>query len=396
MCATTWGRFKVAETSIQWTATQMPDGTWRAGYTFNPWTRCTKASPACDFCYAETWAGRATHPVDSTGMKLPLWGDAAPRDMTSDHYWRQPLRWNREAKESGVRSKVFCASLADVFEEHPAITASEARERLWLLIEVTPWLDWMLLTKRPENIMLMIPERWRKQLPANVWVGCTAENQEWAEKRIPHLLMVPAVVRFLSIEPMLGPVDLTDLILHDDGPGEAHYSALECDVDVADDGEWLGKTVNLVIVGGESGPHARPMHPAWVRSVRDQCSVERVPFHFKQHGEWEPVSSFESYMDGIEAMCDVTEWKKMSHKVAIVHYDGRVEKPEAPYEQWWNDFADRNSTLLWAAGLEDWLTGKEPWVMHFVGKHAAGRTLDDRTWDEMPVTITSDLTKAST
>lgn len=388
----------MAETTIQWTATLMPDGTWRAGYTFNAWLRCTRVSDACLSCYAETWAGRAKHPVDSTGKKLPLWGDDAPRDMTSDHYWRQPLRWNREAQESGVQSKVFCASLSDVFEDHPAINASGARERLWLLIETTPWLIWMVLTKRPENIMKMIPERWRKQLPPNVWVGTTTENQEWAEKRIPHLFMVPSVVRFLSIEPMLGPVDLTDLVLRDGNPdhGEAHYSALECDVDPIDDGDWLGKTVNLVIVGGESGPHARPSHPDWARSVRDQCIAEGVPFHFKQHGEYEPVCSAESYIDGIEGMGDVTEWKKMSHKVAIVHHDGRVEKPEgAGYEQWWNDFATRNEASM-AEGSDTSMVGEDPWVMHFVGKHVAGRMLDGRTWDQMPVTDTSYLTKATT
>lgn len=319
-------------------------------HTFNPWTRCERVSPACDNCYAETWAGRATHPKDAEGKSLPLWGADAPRDPTSAHNWRQPVKWNEAAKLAGVRARVFCASLADVFEDHPAITASGARERLWTLIEATLWLDWMLLTKRTENIMEMVPERWRKGLPVNVWIGCTAESQEWAEKRIPHLLRVPAAVRFLSIEPMVGPVDLNDLVLRDGNPGEAHYSAIESDVPVEDDEEWKCAKIHLVIVGGESGGKARPMNPNWARSIRDQCVESGVAFHFKQWGEW----GIADMLAGGDLGGDMRRGT-----VQIVKLDG---EPDGHFR-------------------------KGDAMMRRVGKKVAGRLLDGRTWDEMPARI---------
>lgn len=205
-------------------------------------------SPGCDYCYAETWAKR-------TGYAI--WGRRELRRQLSESYWRQPLLWNREAGKRKVRARVFCASMADVFEWRADL--NPLRERLWRLIEVTPHLDWLLLTKRPHLVSRLGP--WAAEWPENVWLGTTVENQRWAEKRIPHLVRVPAKTRFLSCEPLLGPIDLA---------------------------EWRD-SIHWVIAGGESGANARPSDPAWFRSLLAQCREAGIPFHFKQWGEWSPV-----------------------------------------------------------------------------------------------------------
>jgi len=174
--------------------------------------------------------------------------------VTGAATWGQPLRWNRDAQQEGRQHRVFCASMADVFEFHPQL--DEPRARLWALVEATPYLDWQLLTKRPMNILRMVPESWRAGLPANVWIGTSVEDQERANLRIPHLLRVPARVRFLSCEPLLGPVDLTP---------------------------WLD-ALHWVITGGESGPHARPLDPDWVQGLRDQCQAGDMALFHKQWG----------------------------------------------------------------------------------------------------------------
>lgn len=171
-------------------------------------------------------------------------------------YWQQPMKWNAKAAAAGVRKRVFCASMADVFE-HGA-TLDVWRSRLWALIGATPQLDWLLLTKRPQNILRMSP--WHGDWPANVWVGTTVENQAMAKKRLKFLERVPAVVRFVSCEPLLGHVDLMDSLRRGG--------------------------VNWVIAGGESGPKSRPSNPDWFRALRDQCLGSGVPFHFKQWGDW--------------------------------------------------------------------------------------------------------------
>ena len=227
-------------------------------HTFNPWWGCTKVSPACTNCYADAFARRVGSNV---------WGPKAPRRFFRDAHWGEPIRWNREAEREGRAKRVFCASMADVFEGRPDLVSS--RERLWSLISETPWLDWLLLTKRPENIVNMVP--WRGVWPANVWVGTTVENDEWAAERIPHLSRLPAAVRFLSCEPLLGPLDLSAWL-------RPRPRANAKDMHQID---W-------VIAGGESGHHARPMDPVWLRSIRDQCVHADVPFHFKQWGDWSP------------------------------------------------------------------------------------------------------------
>ena len=272
-----------ANSKIEWT-----------DHTFSPWTGCTKVSPACDHCYAEGWAKRSGH-VE--------WGSGQPRRRTSDANWLMPLKWNREAERTGVRPRVFCASLADVFDN---AVDPQWREDLFDLIAATPNLDWLLLTKRIGNVgnMLPVPFDFDKHFP-NVWLGATVVNQEEADRDIPKLLDVPARVRFLSMEPLLGPVDLRALQY-----GEGEIDALKPyqweDVIAAwrdttpewveDFEDWFGVTLNdglsgpmhaaldWVIVGGESGHGARPMSPDWARSIRDQCEEAGVALFVKQMG----------------------------------------------------------------------------------------------------------------
>lgn len=236
-----------ADSKIEWT-----------DHTFSPWVGCTKISPGCDHCYAESWAKR-------TGGAA-LW--QGERRRTTAANWRQPLKWNREAAAAGIRQRVFCSSLADVFDNQ---VPAEWRDDLWRLIFATPHLDWLLLSKRPQNIATMLPRdgdflgaRWPWP---GVWLGTTVENQAEADRRIPHLLAVPKAKWFLSCEPLLGPIRF------DRVPG---FNRLGLDVSRL----W-------VIAGGESGPGARPMHPDWARLLRDQCAAAGVPFLFKQWGEWQ-------------------------------------------------------------------------------------------------------------
>jgi len=232
----------MARTKIQWVT-----------YTFNPWWGCVQVSPACDHCYAMVLARRLGrrqfgHPVE--------WGPGGQRGYIADAKWLEPLRWDRLAAKRGRRERVFCGSMMDVFEG-----SSEQRphlERLFELIGSTPHLDWLLLTKRPNNVRKLAPS----PLPQNVWVGTTVENQHWADQRLPHLLAVECPIRFLSVEPMLSALDLRGVL----GPGPGR--------------------VNWVIFGGESGVSARGPEGAigWYRDLRDQCASAGVPIFHKQMG----------------------------------------------------------------------------------------------------------------
>jgi protein gp37 len=230
--------------SIEWTH-----------HTFNPWWGCVKVSPACKHCYAEAWAKR---------VGLDLWGPKSPRRFFGEAHWREPLKWNREAEREGQRRRVFCASMADVFETRAEL--NDWRERLWALIAQTPMLDWLLLTKRPEKIGRCVS--WGRSWPHNVWLGTTAENQRWLDKRVPELLRYGgAAVLFISAEPLLGFLDARAYL---PAAGKA------------------GRSLDWVIAGGESGSKARPMNPEWARDLRDQCRSSGAKFHFKQWGHWSP------------------------------------------------------------------------------------------------------------
>lgn len=215
-------------------------------HTFNPWWGCVRVSPGCVHCYAETF-DRRVHGVDKHH-----WGVKAERRFFGDKHWNEPLKWNASAEKEGVRRRVFCASMADAFEDRVELVPQRAR--LLALIEATPALDWLLLTKRPENMVRLAAEMWPGEWPRNVWAGCTVEDQERAMERVPHLRAVPAAVRFLSCEPLLERV-APDL----DG-------------------------IDWVIIGGESGGGARMFARDWARDLIDRCRRAGAAPFVKQLG----------------------------------------------------------------------------------------------------------------
>lgn len=254
-----------ANSSIQWTT-----------HTFNPWIGCQRVSPGCQHCYAEAFDKRVGGAKLPDGTKTLRWGPKAPRVRTGPANWKKPLAWNRAAEKAGERHRVFCASLADVFEDRPELVPWRAE--LFDLIARTPHLDWLLLTKRPGNILRLWPavdfsDGSRCYRPGsdwwpNVWLGTTVEDQQRADERIPALLEVPAVVRFLSCEPLLERVDLSPWI--DEDTNGFRWRA--------------GNAVQWVIIGGESGPGARPFELEWARDLVRQARAGDVAPFVKQLG----------------------------------------------------------------------------------------------------------------
>ncbi len=253
-------------------------------HTFNPWWGCVKVSPACKHCYAEAWAKRV-------GSRV--WGIKAERRFFGDKHWAEPIKWDTAAAEAGERPRVFCASMADVFEDRRDL--DDARLRLWELIEATPNLDWLLLTKRPELVRKMVP--WGQSWPTNIWLGTTVEDQEWAEERLPHLAEIPAAVRFISAEPLLGPLNIS---------------------------RWLGEHIDWVITGGESGPKARPSSPSWFLDLLNQCMASEVPFHFKQWGDWAPGQGLNLAKARASHAADGTMMLRVGKKAAGRVLDGAI------------------------------------------------------------------------
>jgi protein gp37 len=367
-----------SQTGISWTDS-----------TFNPWIGCTKVSPACDHCYAERDMDRR--------LKVVEWGPGKPRHRTSAANWRQPVRWNArpflQCDDCGwrgdaaaarvndslmcdrctgyalkpARRRVFCASLADVFDNEVQVQ--------WLLdlldlIRQTPNLDWLLLTKRIgrthaalEDALAVVKDQQRDYAlytwlvdwimgkpPANVWLGATICNQAEADRDIPKLRAVPARVRFLSIEPMLGPIDLQLGWNNDAG----RWDFMGRDLPL--------RRIDWVIAGGESGPGARPTHPDWVRGLRDQCATAGVSFHFKQWGEWADASGEEPGGPLLRA----------SRSDEIFAADGTMLG--AGYRE------GRKSMGLVEA---DWRERGGAWMCR-VGRRHAGRLLDGREHNEFP------------
>lgn len=245
-------------------------------HTFNPWVGCTKISPACDHCYAEGWAKRSGQVVWS-----------GERKRTSIANWRLPLKWNREAEASGTRPKVFCASLADVFDnEVDPVWFTD----LFELIEATPNLDWLLLTKRIGNVAKMVADgRWFPTHWPNVWIGATICNQAEADRDIPKLLAVPAAKRFLSMEPLLGPVDLS-LCNCDKGskPGPGGAGGVTCP---RCNGAG-GCTVDWVIVGGGRDS---------IASIRKILNEAKTAGSYRSPDQ---IKSIEKYIDDVDNMPD--------------------------------------------------------------------------------------------
>ena len=296
-----------ADTKIEW-----------CHHTFNCWRGCTKVSPGCAHCYADTQSKR-------NPSTLGVWGPNGKRVVAAESAWREVLKWDRAAKEVGDRHRVFCASMADVFEDwtgpmmhsngqilhdgkawyadevwvpreerigKSVIRMSDVRSRLFWLIHETPNLDWLLLTKRPENVGKMVPQEWLKKTgipvagctwktewvshwPKNVWLGVSVEDQARADERIPLLLKTPAYIRFLSCEPLLGPLDLFSV----DGSVSRRMSELN-----PRETGYPADGIDWVIVGGESGHGARPLNVAWVRSIVEQCEEAEIPVFVKQLG----------------------------------------------------------------------------------------------------------------
>ena len=231
-------------------------------HTFNPWWGCTRVSPGCEHCYAAPWAQRF-------GVK---WG----KDYRFFHpeHWHEPERWNRKAERDGVRRRVFCGSMCDVFEKRAKL--DEHRTQLWHLVEATPHLDWLLLTKRPENILDMVPEPWRSRFPDNVWPGTTAETQALYEERVMHLMGVSALVHFVSMEPLLEAITMKCVPPGCGDDTRAHMAP--------DQGGCPANFPEWIIAGGESGAEARPCDLAWLRSLVKQCEGNRLRVFVKQLG----------------------------------------------------------------------------------------------------------------
>lgn len=319
-------------------------------HTFNPWEGCQKVGPGCDHCYAETRNARFG------GGQAPNWGPGAPRRRTSEANWRKPLQWQAKAAEfmaqHGRRQRVFCASLADVFDNQVPV---EWRRDLFALIDQTPDLDWLLLTKRIGNAHAMaMASNWPFPWPRNVWLGATITSQAEADRDIPKLLAVPARVRFLSMEPLLGPVDLTSIRQHLEGESyiEGNVLVRNSTLDRGADRAAL----DWVIVGGESGPGARPMHPDWARSLRDQCAAAGVPFLFKQWGNWRAAAWFDGPDADRDEGDDFVDLDCVDHTFLAI--DGRT----------WDTNGGRH--MYPPMPLGHWC------LMVNEGKKAAGRLLD--------------------
>jgi|SRR3990172_65654 len=280
------------KTKIRWT-----------DHTLDFWWGCLKVSPGCEHCYAETFSKHVGRNIWGPSQTTERWRTKSP--------WLDCLKWDKKARRDGIRRKVFCQSMSDFFEDHPQVTSW--RWHALRILEGFTSLDVQLLTKRIENVTQMVPDSWLENWPSHILIGTSVENQEYADKRIHELLKIPAAVRFLSAEPLLGPIRLPDSFLS------------------------LGKKT-WVIVGGESGPNARPMHPQWVRNLRDQCIVAGVPYFFKRWGMERPMAK--------------SDW------------DDPVCKP--------HDIIQRHG----------W-----PSMRRFHSKGTAGYLLDGREWSQFPDTM---------
>ncbi|MFD0902373.1 DUF5131 family protein [Actinomadura sediminis] len=312
-------------TKIEWT-----------GATWNPVTGCTKVSPGCDNCYAETfaerWRGTPGHHFEA-GFDLTL----RPERL------EQPLRWRKPRR-------VFVNSMSDLFHEG---VPDEFIAEVFSVMARASQHTFQVLTKRHGRMRSLLNRpSFRDNLAhlapwplPNVWLGVSAEDQKRANLRVPALMQTPAAIRFISAEPLLGPINLHHGLTHcptHDFPGG--FCSGPCPDRIAPD--W-------VIVGGESGPGARPMHPDWARTLRDQCTTAGIPFFFKQHGAWVPESMLLHTNGAQAAFLDTDGTFRPLH-------NGRpVEPPMA-----------RGEAI----------------TVRLVSKKTAGRELDGRTWDEFPAT----------
>lgn len=345
------------KSKIEWT-----DATW------NPVTGCSVVSPGCTNCYAMKLAGtRLRHHPSRKGLTAeskagPVWNG----EVRFNRYWlEEPLRWQRPRR-------IFVCAHGDLF--HEAVPADWI-DRVFAVMALARQHTYQVLTKRPARMrayladadaegriidtalmMRELPHQWEWPLP-HVWLGVSAEDQARAEERIPELLATPAAVRFVSAEPLLGPVDLTGYLWGRAEPCADCPRDADCDCGGLPR-HMLGSEPDLawVIVGGESGRDARPMHPDWARSLRDQCQEAGVAFHFKQWGEWGPGAEFEAQGS------------------ARAVYRGEIQTLVG---------LARGEIKLCIPTRDDDSLGP-PLTLERYGKKIAGRTLDGRTWDEVP------------
>lgn len=316
-------------------------------HTVNFWLGCAKVSAACAHCYAEEIANRFHRSRVS-------WGPSGLRWLRLSAALGELRRLNASAERRGVRERVFINSMSDTFEDREDLHA--ARCLLLTSAEFFPALDLLLLTKRPENIRRMVPPEWlHGKWPANVWVGTTVEDQEQADRRLPHLIDCPAPVRFVSAEPLLGAVDLTRV--DDDGVG--HLDVLRgCAFCDGRNEPAPTRRIDWVICGGESGRSARAMHPDWARGLRDQCAATGVPFFFKQWGEHIPWEFDESEFNN----------------VIYSQHGGELRHDDAPRDPC-------NLPKGWDAF---WFEEGDLTLTQRVGKKAAGRLLDGIEHNDFP------------
>jgi protein gp37 len=248
-------------------------------HTMNFWIGCQEVSPACDHCYART--------LNDRRKWVAGWGPHGERRRTAIGNWHKLRKWNRAAEKSGVRARVFCNSLSDFFDNK---APSEWRREAWHYIEQSPHLDFLILTKRPKNIVAMLPDPetgvrpWGDGWP-NVWLGTTAEDQTHLAERAWHLAQVPAVVRFLSYEPALGPIDLRAVT----NRWGTRWNALTGNIQHPASGPRETGAISWVICGGESGPGRRPIDLEWARYVRDDCRFYGKAYFFKQVDKVQPI-----------------------------------------------------------------------------------------------------------
>lgn len=263
----------MSQTSIEWT-----------DYTFNPWWGCTKVSAGCKNCYAEKIAHRYTG---------PKWGDQEPRREASAVTWNLPHVWNSKAEKAQRTFNVFCGSMCDVFEMNPDPTVTSGQYELFKLIHQTPFLNWQLLTKRPESILELMPGgiqnpllvqsigNWYRNPPRNVWYGTSVEDEATARRRLPYLLNVPAHLRFVSVEPLLESVSLSKWFACPICPMRFRENGLGMGCPACD---FTGKAIHWVIIGGESGPGCRPCNLQHIRDLVGECLAYEIPVFVKQLG----------------------------------------------------------------------------------------------------------------
>lgn len=381
---------------IEWT-----DATW------SPTLGCTKVSPGCDNCYAiktvHRLAGNPNPKIHEAAEGLTAYRPGHGLMWTGNVRTLPgrldiPLRWRKPRR-------IFVDSQSDLFHDR---VPDEFIASVFAVMAATPQHTYQILTKRHSRMRsLLASETFTREVfnaytrkcygvlyedwwpLRNVWLGVSVEDQKWADTRIPALLDTPAAVRFLSCEPLLGPVDLSELLTNrkpvtDDGYDAPDGAIVDGMERVGDSWERREQVLHWLIVGGESGHQARPMHPEWARGLRDQCVTAGIPFLFKQWGEWGPAP-------WVVRVCDpAVGWQGTKEELAVAKADAEARGATHVYASWAHEYGHdlyepvaKPWSIERADPLDDHQAPMRRW-----GKHAAGRELDGRTWDQYPAVTT--------